>query len=157
MISSNALSFCFASTSFYDSTLRSLAYTVLQNFQKRLKQQNEYFRQKLLFGFFIEFFKNSILSVNQKACQCKHSSINFIILMFGFLDKNLKKPETITNILNINLSDYFFIFSCQSVLCQIFKNSLNTNKSIIFTFNFFLHSKAFYGFRIYSGIFKIIF
>ncbi|CAK5129202.1 unnamed protein product [Meloidogyne enterolobii] len=69
MISSNALSFCFASTSFYDSTLRSLAYTVLQNFQKRLKQQNEHFRQKLLFGFFIDFFKNSILTVNQKACQ----------------------------------------------------------------------------------------
>uniref|UniRef100_A0A914L623 Nucleolar pre-ribosomal-associated protein 1 C-terminal domain-containing protein n=1 Tax=Meloidogyne incognita TaxID=6306 RepID=A0A914L623_MELIC len=69
MITSNALSFCFASTSFYDSTLRSLAYTVLQNFQKRLKQQNEYFRQKLLFGFVIEFFKNGILTVNQKACQ----------------------------------------------------------------------------------------
>uniref|UniRef100_A0A1I8AYS5 NopRA1 domain-containing protein n=1 Tax=Meloidogyne hapla TaxID=6305 RepID=A0A1I8AYS5_MELHA len=69
MITSNALSFCFASTSFYDSTLRSLAYAFLQNFQKRLKQQNEYFHQKLLFGFFIDFFKNSIFTVNQRASQ----------------------------------------------------------------------------------------
>ena len=115
MVSSNALSFCFASTSFYDSTLRSLAYTVLQNFQKRLKQQNEYFRQKLLFGFVIEFFKNGILTVNQKACQCKHSSINFIILMFGFTWQKFKKPETITNILNINLSNLLiFLFSVVS-------------------------------------------
>ncbi|KAF7639992.1 NopRA1 domain-containing protein [Meloidogyne graminicola] len=66
MVASNALSFCFASTSFYDETLRSLAYSFLQHFPRKLQQRNERFHQKMLFTFFIDFFKNSISTINQR-------------------------------------------------------------------------------------------
>jgi hypothetical protein len=67
MITSNALSFCFASTSFHDETLRALGYAFLGRFRRRLLElSEEHFPERVIYRLMLDVFQNSIVHHNQK-------------------------------------------------------------------------------------------
>uniref|UniRef100_A0A915CRT1 Nucleolar pre-ribosomal-associated protein 1 C-terminal domain-containing protein n=1 Tax=Ditylenchus dipsaci TaxID=166011 RepID=A0A915CRT1_9BILA len=68
-IKSNALSFCFAATSFHSDQLRSYAFVVLARFQQKLKDlSEEVFAEAPLYLFVMRIFKNSIEECNERVC-----------------------------------------------------------------------------------------
>lgn len=76
IVTSNALSFCFASTSFYDSNLRAIAYAFLEKFRRRLFElTEEHFPQRIIYRHILDMFKNSIEYLNQRI---NHSISQFL-------------------------------------------------------------------------------